>query len=127
IRFFHLVDAAELAPRRRARVIARQSAPHVLVGEQIEMRLNLVVQLRIAPTPPKQSGHSSNEDLHRLILTSLRSTTGASVMRVPYTNLGTPEPRNPGTPEPGSRDHSYLSATIGSTRLALRAGTYPAA
>ena len=94
ILFFHLFDAAEVAPRRRPRIARRHAAPPMLRGQFVEMQLNLVVQLAITPPAPKQSGQPRHEFMN------CRS----------HQNLW------------NLCSYSCLNATTGSTWLARRAG-----
>ena len=54
VRFFHLIDAAEFAPCGSARICARQASPHVVLGQRIEMRLDLVAQLAVMAASREQ-------------------------------------------------------------------------
>ena len=67
IRRFHLIDAAKGAPGRLPRLRRGQAAGDVLVGQQIEMRVDFLASAVVAAAPEKhvqrarqqhaQSGH----------------------------------------------------------------------
>jgi hypothetical protein len=50
IRLFHLTNAAELATRGCPSLNDRHATVHVFVSQRLEMRLNFVIQLRVAAT-----------------------------------------------------------------------------
>ena len=82
-----LRDAAEFAPRGEPRLGVRQTAPAVLVGEQLEMRLQLLAQFVLAaaagqrPEQPceqhAQAGHDSGSR-RRLTISTVRAQSCAS-------------------------------------------------
>jgi hypothetical protein len=48
VSFFGLIDAAELTPGRRARVVPGRPAANVVFSEQLEMGLDFIIQVAIA-------------------------------------------------------------------------------
>ncbi len=82
-----LRDAAEFAARGEPRLGVRQAAPAVLVGEQLEVRLQLLAQLVLA-TPaaqrPEQPGEQHAQARHdsgsrrRLTIDTVRAQSCAS-------------------------------------------------
>src|SRR5262249_36904094 len=80
-----LVDAAEVASRRGARLVGRHPTPHVLVGEQIEVRVDFLAQVGVAPSstePGKKPRHElAKRRFHGALRTSqsCRSATAGSI------------------------------------------------
>src|SRR5207237_849581 len=79
VRFLDLLDAAELAARRRERGVSREAASYVVLSERIYVRLELIAQLVVAMPKPdeaqnlqkqrSQRGHGSSPSKRSIIAT----------------------------------------------------------
>jgi hypothetical protein len=58
----HLLDAAERAPRREARLHGRRAPPHVLRPKSLEMRLHFFVEPLVQLTSNEQRANPRPED-----------------------------------------------------------------
>jgi hypothetical protein len=63
--FFDLRGAAEGETRCPPRLVPRHAAPHVVVGEQRQVRRDLVVELRVATLPRDQRAQPGEQDEER--------------------------------------------------------------
>jgi hypothetical protein len=59
-----LIDAAKCPPRGKARFALRQALCDELIGQEIEMRLHLVIQPELSPAPPHHVEQSQDERAH---------------------------------------------------------------
>src|SRR5207249_4236474 len=108
-----------LAPRRRARGVASHPAAHILVGQEIEMRLNFVAQLGVTTAPREQRPHARYEsphltEKHRLTRTGAPPADRRASHAMPARSW--PPPRQPRVTwkQPGaSPDRSPSTRTTG--------------
>ena len=61
IHFLHLLSTAECAPRRRTRIFGRKTTADVLLGEKVQMRADVIVQIAIVSTAQDECLHSHRQ------------------------------------------------------------------
>ena len=60
-----LLDSAERTPRRARGIRRRESTRHVLVGEELQVHVNLLVQTVVAPAPEEDVGGPGEQNAER--------------------------------------------------------------